>query len=190
VRRTSLAPGVGLTRKAPLAARTGLVRTTSLQPGTGIARSAELGRSGVPAARSARTTSRRDGRNTDPAPEVVAAVHARAGGCCERCGLSIANGVRGSDYSIHHRDNRGTGGSSNPEINAPSNLLVLCGHGTAGCHGFVHAHPSRSYDNGWLVRMGKTRPSEQPVLIVGDRRVLLANSGIYLSAEAPSGIGV
>jgi hypothetical protein len=32
------------------------------------------------------------------------------------------------------------------------NLILLCGSGTTGCHGFVHMHPTIAYENGWCVK--------------------------------------
>src|SRR4029077_18108047 len=40
-------------------------------------------------------------------------------------GLCVACGTRFEE--IHHRYRRGMGGSSDPEINSPANLLCLCG---------------------------------------------------------------
>lgn len=42
------------------------------------------------------------------------------------------------------------------------NLLTLCGSGTTGCHGWVHAHPNRAYQLGYLVSMSDD-PIGQPV---------------------------
>ena len=38
---------------------------------------------------------------------------------CWHCGSD-------TDLVIHHRRNRGSGGSKNPEINQPSNLMLIC----------------------------------------------------------------
>ena len=40
--------------------------------------------------------------------------------------------------------------------------LQLCGSGTTGCHGWVHAHPARAYRLGYLVHTGKD-PATIPV---------------------------
>lgn len=53
-------------------------------------------------------------------------VYERAGFRCERCGED------GGHFSLHHRSARRMGGSKDPAKHAPSNLLLLCGSGTAG----------------------------------------------------------
>ena len=78
----------------------------------------------------------------------VAAVHSRAQVRCERCG------TRESEYwSLHHRRPRGMGGSKNPALNAPSNILLLCGSGTTGCHGWVESNRAEAYETGLLLHM-------------------------------------
>jgi hypothetical protein len=79
----------------------------------------------------------------DPSPEVRAIVKGRDLGWCVRCGLTVAD----SPHSIHHRIRRSQGGSHDPE-----NLILLCGSGTTGCHGWVHAHPAEARDSGWLLK--------------------------------------
>lgn len=101
----------------------------------------------------------------------------RDGYSCLRCGVTILNRV----HSVHHRKGRHC-----PNPNSPSNLVTLCGSGTTGCHGLVHAHPEQSYTEGWMVRrLGADDPAEVPVLdqmghwwLVGDRLV---------PAEVPGG---
>jgi 5-methylcytosine-specific restriction endonuclease McrA len=70
---------------------------------------------------------------------VRTALQERANDCCEICG-ELAN-------NAHHRKNRSQGGED-----LLSNLLLLCGSGTTGCHGWVTAHPAASYVHGWSVR--------------------------------------
>jgi len=74
----------------------------------------------------------------------------RADWYCEICGLN-----RGTN--AHHRKNRSQGGKD--EL---SNLLLLCGSGTTGCHGYVTEHPAESYEKGWSVRSTAT-PRDIPV---------------------------
>jgi hypothetical protein len=80
---------------------------------------------------------------------------------CAVCGDSIVGGVR----SIHHhRRNRGSGGSSDPAINAPSNLLTVCGDGTSGCHGWIGANPDEAMDAGFAVSLNSSdAPAQVPV---------------------------
>lgn len=74
--------------------------------------------------------------------KTVVAVNERDGEQCFRCGLYGAN--------VHHRRMR----SQSPKtvVHNIENLVLFCGSGTQGCHGYVHGHPSESYGNGWLVR--------------------------------------
>lgn len=67
-------------------------------------------------------------------------LHERAQGCCEICGAAGAT-------NAHHRRNRSQGGHD-----GLSNLLLLCGSGTTGCHGFVTTEPNIAKRMGWTVR--------------------------------------
>lgn len=62
-------------------------------------------------------------------------------------------------YDLHHRRNRGAGGSKRPETNLAGNALAAC----RDCHAFIGAQPETAYCNGWLVRQNQT-PAEVPVL--------------------------
>ena len=63
---------------------------------------------------------------------------------CVRCGKPLEYGPA----SLHHRRLR-----SHPfkGLHQPSNLIWLCGSGTTGCHGWVHAHPAKAEDDGYIV---------------------------------------
>lgn len=89
----------------------------------------------------------------------VRAVKARAQNRCERCGTADAY-----RWSLHHRKPRGMGGTKNPLINSPANLLLLCGSGTEGCHGWVESHREESYESGLLVHRNDD-PDEIPVTL-------------------------
>lgn len=78
----------------------------------------------------------------------------RSEGYCESCGLEWAT-------NAHHRKNRSQGGDD-----SLANLLLLCGSGTTGCHGWVTEHPAESYANGRSVRQ-HDEPSEVSVLYRG-----------------------
>lgn len=101
-----------------------------------------------------------------------AAVIVRDSGKCFRCGRQVAicdgeeyKGLpvihRVGQFSIHHRYPRGMGGSSNPEINSTANLMVLCGTGTTGCHGWVEAHRGQAREDGLLLH-GIELPGTNP----------------------------
>ena len=111
-----------------------------------------------------------------PDNSTVAAVLERSGYRCEACGKLVGD-QRGTDYSIHHRRARGMGGTRWFGCNLPSNLLVLCGSGTTGCHGYVEAHRFHAANAGWLVSRYKD-PADTPVEVQG-RIVRLTNQCTY-----------
>ena len=87
-------------------------------------------------------------------------VVARAQGCCERCHRYAMSGA----HSLHHRRPRGMGGTKTPDT--PANLVLLCGTGTTGCHGWVESHRAVAIAQGWLVpRRDPRDPADVPVLI-------------------------
>lgn len=126
-----------------------------------------------------RSTLKRGYRDTGPSAEVVQLVIERDG-CCVRCG-SAAQGQRGVDWSIQHRKKRSAGID-----NSLSNLILLCGSGTTGCHGWVEAHPIEAeHAGGWSVSR-YSNPSTTPVLVrseFGERWVYLTEAGEY--ADSP-----
>lgn len=78
--------------------------------------------------------------------------------CCRRCGirLSIVEGSR------HHRQRRGAGG------HVTSNLILLCGSGTTGCHGWVHSHVTMAVSRGLIVPVnGRARSKFIPIYLRG-----------------------
>jgi len=76
----------------------------------------------------------------------VEKVRARANEKCERCGSSES--LR---WSLHHRIPRGMGGSKDPRLNLPSNIIFLCGSGTEGCHGWIESHREEAMTDGMLL---------------------------------------
>lgn len=68
-------------------------------------------------------------------------VDARDGYRCVRCGVSLVS-VPGSR---HHRVRR------RDTADKPSVLVLLCGSGTTGCHGWAHAHPKAARRLGLIV---------------------------------------
>jgi len=89
----------------------------------------------------------------------VEAVRRRSQNRCERCGTDDA--LR---WSLHHRKPRGMGGSKDPAINSPANIVLLCGSGTTGCHGWVESHRAEAYIDGLLLYR-KDDASEMPVTL-------------------------
>lgn len=106
-------------------------------------------------------------KDTGPVKSVKDIVKARATvdgvQLCEVCGL-----VPGSN--IHHRQPRGMGGCPEPYINAPSNLMWVCGHGNAfpGCHAVIENGREYAKGVGWLVPR-PALPIAVPVLWRGVR---------------------
>lgn len=90
-------------------------------------------------------------RATGVSKETALTVLTRDGWACVSCGLDVAGGERGRDFSIHHRIPRGMGGSRDPRINQPANLLTLCGSGTTGCHGGTESHRETARARGFLL---------------------------------------
>lgn len=86
---------------------------------------------------------KRSGYGPDAA--TVDAVLERDSYSCVVCAAALY-GIRSIDYSIHHRQLRSQGGD-----NRLSNLVAVCGHGTAGCHGDIHASPAKAREAGWIV---------------------------------------
>jgi hypothetical protein len=128
-----------LTRRTPLRAVKGLARRSPLR----TSKEKKVGR-----------------RDTGPDRSTRELVLERDDYRCSVCGDSIVGGIR----SLHHRRNRGSGGSSDPAINAPSNLLLVCGDGASGCHGWITANPETAMDLGYSVSLNSSdSPSQVPV---------------------------
>lgn len=104
----------------------------------------------------------------------------RSMGRCEVCGGSL-NDWYGA--SVHHRRPRGMGGSRDPATNAASNLIVLCGSGTTGCHGDIERNRVRSRRNGLIVG-SRMKPIEIPVLLRGEWW-LLTDDGCKVPSDPP-----
>lgn len=117
-------------------------------------------------------------------PKVVATVLARDGYACVICGYCVYARQRGVDWSIHHRRPAGMGGSKAYDTHRPPNLLTVCGHGTAGCHGRIERDRAEARHNGWLVP-SYGHPPAQPVLIRQERWVYLTDDGRYVDAPPP-----
>lgn len=90
----------------------------------------------------------------NPTRATIDLVDAREGQCCARCGQYVEGGSR------HHRQLRRHGDHS------AANIVLLCGSGTTGCHGWVHAHPAESYALGWLVHSWHD-PKDVPMPLAG-----------------------
>ncbi len=94
-----------------------------------------------------------------PTPRTCVAVDIRDGEACVRCGRPNFWG----GFSRHHRQLRRHGDHT------PANLIVLCGSGTTGCHGLVHANPAESKLLGLIVS-GWCRAMDVPIWRGSERR--------------------
>lgn len=105
----------------------------------------------------------------------------RSGHRCE-VGGELLDAV--NEGSVHHRQPRGMGGTSDPDVHSLERLLLVCGGrygGVCGHHGRIEANREWSYRNGYLVpHPVPGRPTEAtdcarvPVTLWSGRRVLLA----------------
>lgn len=101
---------------------------------------------GAPLKRTAmrRTASTKLGGHTPTSPDLVVArafVRERSGGACE-AGTILCSGVA---QAAHHVLPRSAGGG-----HSVANLLDVCN----ACHRYIHAHPTESYETGWLRKRG------------------------------------
>lgn len=69
---------------------------------------------------------------------------------CVCCGKPTI-GIPGVDYSVQHRVARGDGGTSDPAINSPANLILLCGSAVTGCHGKAESRDQGMHDRGFWI---------------------------------------
>ena len=173
------------------------LRRTALARNTQMARGGPLRRTPLSRGREQRprpVAGTQWARDTGPTSATRGLVLDRAAGCCEMCGRLLHDGYDWLEvHSFHHRQPRGMGGTSAVAANSAANLLLLCGTGTDGCHGFVEAHRTSAEEEGWLVRHGLD-PAEVPVTVFagGDAdlahtftcRVLLTDEGTYLEVAA------
>lgn len=74
-------------------------------------------------------------------------VLARADYKCEKCG----GGATGYGFSVHHRAPRQMGGSRDANLHLPANLIVLCGSGVDGCHGWIESNRDKARADGYLL---------------------------------------
>lgn len=79
--------------------------------------------------------------------EVRFQVFYRANYRCEKCD----GGPDTFGWSVHHRVPRGMGGSRNEQLHLPANLILLCGSGVTGCHGWVESNRDKARERGFLL---------------------------------------
>ena len=118
-----------------------------------------------------------------PTTETRRQVLHRDGFKCVICGHDID--TEWSGFSIHHRRMRSQGHGYDG-LHEAGNLLTLCGSGTTGCHGWVHAHPTLAYRLGYLVHMND-EPTTQPVYYQRHGWQRLDPDGTRQPAAPPNG---
>ena len=112
-------------------------------------------------------------------------VWSRDEGCCVRCGAALV-GARGLSWSVHHRRPRSMGGTKLAWVDRPGNLILLCGSGTTGCHGWVESHRAFARGLGFLVSAnGQRKPVEVPIHHSIHGLVVLDDHGDFASQEVP-----
>ena len=103
---------------------------------------------------------------------------------CFRCRRPLRFEGRGIGWSAHHRKPRGSGGTSNPAIASITNLLVLCGSGTTGCHGWVESHRAKAEEIGYLVSaLGLKSPADTRVQRADGSWWMLMAAGATVECE-------
>jgi hypothetical protein len=109
---------------------------------------------------------------SQPTRKTCNLVDERDGYCCVRCGKSLYSALT---FSRHHRRMRS---HAFPGLHDPGNVIDVCGTGSTGCHGYIHAHPAESYAKGWLVRgTADTLSVDVPILTALHGWVLLDDDG-------------
>jgi 5-methylcytosine-specific restriction protein A len=100
-------------------------------------------------------------------------VKKRAKGRCERatCGRTVPAGAH-----THHRKPRAMGGTSDPAIHSPANLLHLC----PDCHAWIESNRDAALTSGLLVP-NASDPALVPVETIHGR-VLLRDDGKFEQA--------
>ncbi|TYK45217.1 HNH endonuclease [Actinomadura decatromicini] len=147
-----------LQRRTPLTARTPLARRVPLRE--------------VSAKRAAATGKPTRPRDTGPDRTTRELVLERDDWACFCCGATII----GQQYSLQHRLARRLGGTSDPLINSPANLVTLLGSATTECHGRVEGRHSADHVAGYRLKTGQD-PANTPVLHWRYGPVLLGHDG-------------
>lgn len=98
-------------------------------------------------------------------------------GRCAWCGTPIW-GERGVNWSVHHREPRGMGGTTSGYVSRASNGVLLHGSGTTGCHGDVESDREHAIRQGFLIsRVGVERPRNVSIEHAVHGRCLLDDDG-------------
>jgi hypothetical protein len=99
----------------------------------------------------------------------------RCSGVCEITGAPLDY----ETFDMHHRRNKGMGGTRRRNVNDLDNLLALTPTIHNGDAHSVHQHPEWSMPRGYLLRNHVDRPGEHPVWLFERCWVLLTKGGAY-----------
>lgn len=113
-------------------------------------------------------------RDTGPDRATRELVDERDDWHCACCG----NSVYGRPFSRQHRIARGMGGTSDPALNRPSNIVLLCGSATSpgGCHLACEQREERLHALGFWLNSWEN-PAAVPVAHASYGWVLLLPDG-------------
>jgi hypothetical protein len=75
------------------------------------------------------------------------------------------------------------GGSSSGLTDHPANLVLLCGTGTTGCHGWIERYRRSAYALGWLLKQWRD-PLTSPIYRRGE---WWQPGETWTPSEAPTG---
>lgn len=106
----------------------------------------------------------------------------RCGGYCE----VSAQPLDPDTFDVHHRRLKGMGGTSRADVHDLDNLLALAPFVHNLSPDSVHGAPAWSRPRGYLLSKNVNHPGSHPVLLQGERWVLLTKSGRY--APLPAGV--
>lgn len=110
-------------------------------------------------------------------PAIRAALLERSGGRCEVSGLPLDPDT----FDVHHRRNKGMGGTSRPDVHDLSNLLALDPSVHNGGPRSVHGRRPWSEQRGYLIpKLARYPPGIMPVWLGMVRWVHLTDDGRYL----------
>lgn len=116
------------------------------------------------------------------------AVYERAGGRCEISGARLRPDGFGH-FEVHHRRNKGMGGTSRPDVDNLSNLLALDPQVHNGGPTSVHGRRRWSQARGYLIPKHVDHPGHWPVWLRRGRNVwewvILGDDGQYYPVPVP-----
>lgn len=99
----------------------------------------------------------------------------RCGGFCEVSGVRLNQDT----FDIHHRRNKGMGGTSRDDVDALYNLLALDPHIHNGGPRSVHGRRDWSQARGYLIPKDEDHPELWPVLLFRRAWMYLDSEGGY-----------